>query len=139
MANSTIHDIMDIQISELSTHQLMKVEQKMMQSNKKLPMFIVQNLVKDSRHNHVIGVLKARYENPHMVDGTVSCQKLLLDFLLEFFPGMTINVLIKLCRNCLCHVVAKYLQDMLINFNKDENFPDDKFVDNRFSLNIFHN
>ena len=123
---------MEIQISELSTHQLMKLEQKMMWSNKKLPIFIAQNLVTDSRHHQVIGVLKARYENSHMVDGTASCQKLLLDFLLEFYPGMTINFLIKLCRNCLCHDVAKYLQDMLINFNKEENFPNDKFVNNRF-------
>ena len=123
---------MDIQISELSTQQLMKIEQKMMRSNKKLPMFIVQNLVTDSHRHQIIGVLKTRYENPNMVEGTASCQKLLLDFLLEFYPGMTINFLINLCRNCLCHDVAKYLQGMLINFNKDENFPNEKFVNYRF-------
>ena len=133
MMNSSIHDIMEIEISELSTHQLMKLEQKMMWSNKKLPTFIAQNLITDSRHLHFIDILKARYENPEKGKEAASCQKLMLDFIVEFYPGTKINSLINLCRAFLCHNIAIYLENkLMLCFNEDENFPNETFVGNRF-------
>ena len=138
--NSQIHDILEIKISELSTHELIKLEKKMMQSNKKLPIFIAQNLVTDSRHLHIIDTLEEIYEDSSVTTTirsakgtTVSCQKLLLDFLVENYPRTKINSVINLCRLYLCHDIARYLTSMLVvqlNQDDDENFPNETFVVN---------
>ena len=45
MMNSSIHDILAINISELSKDQLANIEQKLMQSNQKLPVLLAENLI----------------------------------------------------------------------------------------------
>ena len=67
-----IHEIVEIEISELSEFQLSQLEKKMMQSNKKLPLFIAQNLLLDSKDHHIIDTLKTRYEYPEMDGQTYS-------------------------------------------------------------------
>ena len=62
---------------------------------------------------------------------TTSCQKLLLDFICEFYPTTSINYLIKLCRYYLCHDVAIYMENM-VNFfiqNKENRTVADELFD----------
>ena len=123
MMNSSIHDTMKIEISELSADQLMRLEQKMKWSNEKLPKFILQNLITDSRHLPIIDTIEARCENTMKNTDTASCQKLMLDFIVAFYPDTKIKSLINLCRAFLCHDVAAHLESVLISFNEKENFP----------------
>lgn len=121
MLNSSIHDIMEIEISELSTYQRKKLEQKMTRSNKKLPLFIAKNLIGNTHdQHHIIKKLETRcvYEV-----NTTSHQKILLDFIMDFYPNTKLSVLIRLCRTFLCHDVAEYLQQILTGlFSEEENF-----------------
>ena len=130
--NSSIHDIITIEISELSTDELVELEHKMQRSNKKLPAFIAQSLIADSRHLPILDIIKASCENPKKNKNAASCQKVLLDFLVAYYPSTKIISIKNLCRAFLCHDVAAYLETMLISFNEEENFPDDTFVVNRF-------
>ena len=66
MMSSSIYEFVEIEISELSDVQLSQLEKKMMHSNKKLPLYIAQQLVLDSKDHHIIDTLKARCENPEM-------------------------------------------------------------------------
>ena len=129
--NSSIHDIITIEISELSANQLLELEHKMQWSNKKLPAFIAQSLITDSRHLPILDIIKASYENPKKTENTASCQKLMLDFLVAYYPNTKINSMINLCRAFLCHDVAVYLENLLISFNEEQNFPDETFAVNR--------
>lgn len=127
MTNLSIHDILDVEISELSTHQLTNLEQKLMRSKKKLPVFLAENIITDSQHFYFLEKLKTRYENPEKIGDTTSCQKQVLDFIREFYPSTTINSLIKLCRFYLCHDTANYMENMLRCFiQDDENDPIDE-------------
>ena len=132
MMNSSIHDITKIEISELSADQLMKLEQKMKWSNKKLPTFILQNIITDCRHLPIIDTIEARYENRMKNTGAASCQKLMLDFIVAFYPGTKIKSLIDLCRAFLCHDIAAHLESLLISFNEEQNFPVETCVGTRF-------
>ena len=130
--NSSIHDIITIEISDLSADELVELEHEMQRSNKKLPAFIAQSLIIDSRHLPILDIIKASCENPKKNKNAASCQKVLLDFLVAYYPSTKINSIKNLCRAFLCHDVAAYLETMLISFNEEENFPDDTFVVNRF-------
>ena len=130
--NSSIHDIITIEISDLSADELVELEHKMQRSNKKLPAFIAQSLIIDSRHLPILDIIKASCENPKKNKNTTSSQKLLLDFLVAYYPNTEMISIKNLCRAFLCHDVAAYLESMLISFNEKQNFPDETFVANRF-------
>ena len=61
-----------------------------------------------------------RKERLERCEDTTSCQKLLLDFICEFYPSTSINYLIKLCHFYLCHDVAVYMENMLNFFIQNE-------------------
>ena len=133
MMNSSIHDILAINISELSKDQLANIEQKLMQSKQKLPVLLAENLITDPQHYYFLEKLKTmRKERPERCEDTTSCQKLLLDFICEFYPSTSINYLIRLCRFYLCHDVAIYMENM-VNFfiqNKENSIVVDELFDN---------
>ena len=119
--NSSIRDILVIDISELSKDQLANIEQKLMQSNQKLPLLLAENLITDPQHYYFLEKLKTmRKERLERCEDTTSCQKLLLDFICEFYPSTSINYLIKLCHFYLCHDVAVYMENMLNFFIQNE-------------------
>ena len=121
MMNSSIRDILVINISDLSKDQLANIEQKLMQSNQKLAVLLAENLKTDPQHYFFVEKLKMmRKERPERCEDTTSCQKLLLDFICEFYSSTSINYLIKLCRFYLCHDVAVYMENMLNFFIQNE-------------------
>ena len=68
MMNSSIRDILAINISELSKDQLANIEQKLMQSNQKLPLLLAENLITDPQHYYFLEKLKTmRKERPDNV------------------------------------------------------------------------
>ena len=133
MMNSSIRDILVINISELSKDQLANIEQKLMQSNQKLPLLLAENLITDPQHYYFLEKLKTtRKERPERCEDATSCQKLLLDFICEFYPTTSISYLIKLCRYYLCHDIAIYMENM-VNFfiqNKENSTVADELFDN---------
>ena len=130
-----IHEFVEIEISELSEFQLSQLEKKMMQSNKKLPLFIAQNLLLDSKDHHIIDTLKTRYEYPEMDRHTAS--EILLDFIMDYYPSTKITYLVRICRAFLCHKVATYLETLLRGFfDEEENFPNEVCVQNRFFFGL---
>ena len=132
MMNSSIRDILAINISELSKDQLANIEQKLMQSNPKLPVLLAENLITEPQHCYFLEKLRTMGKDraERWKDAT-SCQKLVLDFICEFYPTTSINYLIKLCRYYLCHDIAIYMENM-VNFfiqNKENRTVADELFD----------
>ena len=133
--SSSIYEFVEIEISELSDVQLSQLEKKMMHSNKKLPLYIAQQLVLDSKDHHIIDTLKARCENPEM--GGHAPSKILLDFIVDNYPSTKITLLIHLCRTFLCHKVANHLNKLLLRlFKEEENFPNEACAQSRFFFRL---
>ena len=132
MMNSSIRDILAINISELSKDQLANIEQKLMQSNPKLPVLLAENLITEPQHCYFLEKLRTMgKERAERWKDATSCQKLLLDFICEFYPTTSINYLIKLCRYYLCHDIAIYMENM-VNFfiqNKENSTVADELFD----------
>ena len=118
--NRSIDDVYTI--SDATTEQINYLVQKMCRSNQKLSIFIAENVFKHCHYNELMDDLVKR-------EGVSLSPKVLLDYLVRFYPETKINFLVQLCRVFLCHDIAKCLQEMMTQFKHEEdqhfNFDDE--------------
>ena len=119
--NTSIYDILDFTISDLSEHQIRSLELKMYSTNPKLPSYIAENIAYHLRYNH------QNHDNDTGAVTTTRGKEVLtpeslLRYLKEVYPNIRINYLVSISRIHLCHDFANYLQYIMTELINDDDY-----------------